>query len=51
MEFRAMHDRVAYLEVVHGTSDGSFTDLVPVRVEDRDDSTTLCWVDVLLSQI
>lgn len=38
---------VTYLEVVHRTGDGSFTDLVSVGVKDWDDGTTLCRVDVL----
>jgi hypothetical protein len=37
-----------YLQIVHGTGDGPFSDLVAVGVEDRDDGTTLCGVDVLI---
>lgn len=37
----------AHLQVVHGTSDGPLSDLVTISVQDGDNGTTLCGVDVL----
>jgi len=38
---------VTYLQVIHGTGDGPLSDLVAIGVQDRNDGTTLCRVDVL----
>jgi len=40
-------EQAGKLQVVHGTSDGPFSDLVSVGVQDGDNGTTLCGVDVL----
>ena len=40
-------EQAGKLQVVHGTSDGPLSDLVAVGVQDGDDGTTLCGVDVL----
>lgn len=43
-----MKKEAAYLQVIHGTSDGPLPDLVPISVQDGDNGTTLCGVDVLI---
>lgn len=43
-----MKKEAAYLQVIHGTSDGPLSDLVAISVQDGDNGTTLCGVDVLM---
>jgi hypothetical protein len=40
-------EQAGKLQVVHGTSDGPLSDLVAVGVQDGDNGTTLCGIDVL----
>jgi hypothetical protein len=40
-------EQAGKLQIVHGTSNGPLSDLVTVGVQDGDDGTTLCGVDVL----
>ena len=39
---------VTYFQVVHGTGDGPLSDFVAIGVQDWNDGTTLCRVDVLV---